>query len=270
MSKVSLVVSDVDGTLVTNDKVLTAPSRAAVARLGAAGIGFSIVSSRPPFGLRMLVEPLALRLPMGAYNGGTLVNPDESVIEQRLLPHATAQMALAVFRACGVHVWLFAGARWMTDATDGPYIGKEVQAIRTEPTPVTRLEDHLDGVAKMVGVSDDFARLTACEPLAREALAGSATVARSQAYYLDVTPAGTDKGVAVEAIARRLGIVPAEIVTIGDMENDVAMFRRSGFSIAMGNADAAVRRAADAATLTNEENGFAAAVERMILPRARS
>jgi len=72
INEILLVISDVDGTLVTNDKILTDRSRAAVSRLGTAGIGFSIVSSRPPFGLRMLVEPLSLRLPMGAYNGGAL------------------------------------------------------------------------------------------------------------------------------------------------------------------------------------------------------
>jgi len=70
MNKISLFISDVDGTLVTTDKVLTERSRDAVSRLDAAGIGFSLVSSRPPFGLRMLVEPLGLRLPMGAFNAG--------------------------------------------------------------------------------------------------------------------------------------------------------------------------------------------------------
>src|SRR5260370_37884332 len=102
MSKISLVVSDVDGTLVTSDKVLTERAGAAVVRIHAAGIGFSVISSRPPFGLRMLVEPLALRLPMGAFNGAALVAPDLSVIEERELPPATARDANALFRARAV------------------------------------------------------------------------------------------------------------------------------------------------------------------------
>jgi Cof subfamily protein (haloacid dehalogenase superfamily) len=269
MSGISLVVSDVDGTLVTTDKRLTERSRAAVTRLGEAGIGFSIISSRPPFGLRMLVEALALRLPIGAYNGGALVEPDLTVIEQSLLAPATARQAMAVLRSGGLDIWIFAGERWLADRAQGPYVEKEIRTIRVQPTVAASLENHLDRVAKMVGVSGDFARVADCEAAARRALGDRATVARSQAYYLDVTPPRTDKGVALANLARRLGVPPAEIASLGDMENDVAMFRNSSFSIAMGNADAAVKRAAHAVTLSNDEDGFAVAVEDIILPRAR-
>jgi Cof subfamily protein (haloacid dehalogenase superfamily) len=268
MTSILLVISDVDGTLVTNDKVLTERSRAAVSRLGAAGIGFSIVSSRPPFGLRMLIEPLNLRLPMGAYNGGALVMPDLSVLEQRLLPSEMARKAMTLLRSFSVDIWAFAGERWLVEKADGAYVEREERTIRVRPTVVEHLEDHLDAIGKVVGVSDHFERLTACEPAARQALGSKASIARSQAYYLDVTPAGTNKGVAVAALARRLDIPADAIATIGDMENDVAMFRKSGLSIAMGNASAGVKHFADAVTLSNEEDGFAAAVERLILPRA--
>ena len=252
----------------TKDKVLTERSREAVSRLDALGIAFSIVSSRPPFGLRMLVEPLSLRLPMGAYNGGAMVMPDLTIIEQRLLPPETAREAMTVLRAYAVDIWAFAGDRWLVEKPDGAYVAREERTIRVRPTVVARLEDHLDGVAKVVGVSDDFARLAACEPAARRALEARASIARSQPYYLDVISAGTDKGVAVAGLARRLGIPSAGIATIGDMENDVAMFRKSGLSIAMGNASSEVKRLADAVTLSNDEDGFASAVERLILPLA--
>jgi hypothetical protein len=104
--------------------------------------------------------------------------------------------------------------------------------------------------------------------MARARLSNRATVVRSQLYYLDITPHGTNKGTAVAALCRRLGVAPERLVTLGDMENDVPMFRAAGFSIAMGNASDAVKRAAQAATLANDEDGFADAVERLILPRA--
>ncbi len=269
MTAISLVISDVDGTLVTNDKRLTAANRAAVSLLGASGIGFTIVSSRPPFGLRMLVEPLGLLLPMGAYNGGALVRPDLAVLEQRLLPAAAAADALAALRSFAVDIWAFSGDRWLLENPDGPYVPHEEKTILAKPTVVETLDRHLDAIGKMVGVSADFERLAACEPALRRALGARASIARSQAYYLDVTPAGTDKGLTVVGLARRLGIPTAAIATIGDMDNDVAMFRQSGFSIAMGNARPDVQAVADAVTLSNEEDGFAAAVERLILPRRR-
>jgi hypothetical protein len=92
---------------------------------------------------------------------------------------------------------------------------------------------------------------------------------RSQNYYLDFVAPGVDKGSAVRQLAETVGVPLSEIVTLGDGENDVPMFRQAGFSIAMGNASDAVKREARETTLTNDEDGFAMAVERFILPRAK-
>src|SRR5579863_10371877 len=99
MKRISLVISDVDGTLVTHDKVLTPRAVAAVRRLHDKGIGFSICSSRPPFGLRMMIEPLRLVLPFGGYNAGTIVEPlpDLPIVEQKLIPPDAARQAVAIF-----------------------------------------------------------------------------------------------------------------------------------------------------------------------------
>lgn len=269
MSRISLVVSDVDGTLVTTDKRLTAGSVAAVQQLAAAGVGFSVVSSRPPFGLRALVDQLDLRLPIGAFNGGALVMPDLTVLDRHILsPHAALE-AIRTFRSFAVDVWVFSAEHWLLDNPDGDYVELEQRTVGAEPIVVEHHEPHLRQVSKVIGVSAAFDKLDACEPVLRRTLADTATVARSQRYYLDVTPAGVDKGTCVAALARRLGVSPSEIATLGDMENDVAMFRNSGFPIAMGNASPDVKNFAVASTLSNDQDGFAAAVSKLILPRAR-
>lgn len=269
MGKISLVVSDVDGTLVTTEKVLTERSRAAVARLDAAGIGFTVISSRPPFGLRMLTEPLRLRLPMGAFNGAALVASDLALIDKRELVATAVRDAIARLRALSIDAWLFTTDQWLVENPNGVYVSKEIATVLTQPTVVGDLLTHVDAVSKLVGVSDDFARLTACEPVMRDTLGDRAAVARSQRYYLDVTPANTSKGVLLAELARRLNVPIDEIVTLGDMENDVSMFRNSGFSIAMGNASDEVKREASAVTLSNDDDGFAEAIERIVLPRAQ-
>src|SRR5690349_24854878 len=109
MRRVSLVVTDVDGTLLTHDKKLTPRAIEAVARLHANRIAFSICSSRPPFGLRMLIEPLRLALPFGGYNGGTIVTPDFGIVEQQLIPADAARTAVEMFKANGIDCWLFVG-----------------------------------------------------------------------------------------------------------------------------------------------------------------
>ena len=128
----------------------------------------------------------------------------------------------------------------------------------------------LDTAAKIVGVSKDFDLLERCERDVRAALADQASVARSQPYYLDITHPLANKGVALSEIAKLLGVPLAEIAVIGDGGNDVAMFERSGLSIAMGNASPEVQQAADFVTDSNREDGFANAIEQFILGGGRS
>src|SRR5260221_28501 len=168
---ISLVIADVDGTLVTEQKELTPRAQAAVRALRQAGIDFAITSGRPPRGMAMLVEPLALT----------------------------------------------------------PRIEREMQ----------------------------------------RAVAGRASAVRSQPYYLDVTHPLANKGDVVRTLSRQLQIPQAGIVTIGDMPNDVLMFRESGLSIAMGNARPEVKEEAHFITDDYNNEGFAKAIERFVLPRAR-
>lgn len=269
LRNVALVVSDVDGTLVTSEKVLTPRNRAAVLRLAEHKIPFTIISSRPPFGLRMLIEPLNLRLPMAAFNGGVLAMPDLTIIERQPLGVQTAGSAVACLEDCEVDVWLFTETNWHARKSDGAYIDHELKTVQTPPTIVEDFEPLLDRAIKLVGVSADFERLTHCAANAKAALGDSATVSRSQLYYLDINAPKIDKGAALGELTRRCGVDLADVVTLGDMDNDVPMFQRSGFSIAMGNASEAAKKAASAITGSNDADGFAEAVERFILPLAR-
>ncbi len=266
MRKISLVVSDVDGTLVTTGKELTPRAIAAVAQLHERGIPFSICSSRPPFGQRMLVTPLRLALPFGGYNGGSIVNPDLSPVEQKLLMPDAARDTIAMLEEHGItSIWVFAGSTWLVRDRTGDYVDLEIHTIETPPTLVPSFAGHLDAVSKIVGASKDHERIAAAVASGQSALHGRATVMCSQAYYCDVTPPGIDKGRLVDLLADRLAVPRDEIAVLGDMGNDVQMFARAGFAIAMGNATPEVKALAQATTSTNDEDGFALAIERYIL-----
>jgi len=265
VTAIALVISDVDGTLVTPDKQLTPASTRAAQRLRERGIGFTVVSSRPPAGLRMLVEPLSLRLPMGAFSGGAIVYPDLAVIEQHFVPEPAAQRSADVLSAFGVDIWLFTPAGWLARDPAGRYVPNERRTIQADPTIVPDFNPHFGQVFKIVGSSQDFARLAECETATRDALGDQAVVVRSQSYYLDVTPPGRDKGTFLESLSRRLAIPPQAIAVLGDMSNDLAMFRKAGTSIAMGNASAEVKALATYATAANTEDGFAKAIEHYVL-----
>ena len=264
MTPIALVVSDVDGTLLTKDKTLTDAAGDAVRRLHQAGIGFTIVSSRPIIGMRFLVEPLEITLPIGAFNGSCIVDPSLNPIELHLIPASAAQRSLDLLNQFGVDIWLFTKDLWLTRRPDGDYVGHEKRAIRADPTIVADFAPCLSSVCKIVGASSDAALLARCEAAMQQAVGREATAVRSQTYYLDVTPPGHDKGTFVETIARRLGIPTDAVATIGDMQNDLAMFARSGVSFAMGNATDDVKKHATHVTDTNERDGVARAIETVL------
>jgi Cof subfamily protein (haloacid dehalogenase superfamily) len=264
MTRIALVVSDVDGTLLTKDKTLTDGALRAVRRLRDAGIGFTITSSRPALGMRFLIDPLGITLPVGPFNGSSIVDPQLNPIEQHLIPASAAERSLDVLDEFGVDIWLFTNDQWFTRNGDGEYVPNEERAIRAEPTIVKDFSPYLSVACKIVGASSDAALLQRCEAAMLKAVGTQATAVRSQSYYLDVTPPGCDKGTFVQAMARRLGISTDAVATIGDMQNDLAMFRNSGLSIAMGNATDDVKKLATQVTTSNEDEGFAGAIE-MIL-----
>ena len=267
--KCSAVVSDVDGTLVTDDKILPPSAEAAVAELRANGIGFSMISSRPPRGLRTLIESLGISTPVGGFNGGVLARPDLTVIVEHTLLPAIARRAIQLLDASGAQAWVFSGEDWLVRDPDGPYVGLEQRTVGFQPTVVRDFGLSLNAAAKIVGVSANFELLAKCEHDMQTALDNSACIVRSQLYYLDITHALANKGAAISEIAKLLGVPLAEIAVIGDGGNDVAMFKRSGLSIAMGNAAPEVQRAADLVADSNREEGFAKAIDRFILAGAR-
>ncbi len=270
MSRIRLVVSDVDGTLVTSDKRLTDGARAAVAKLQAAGIGFTLTSSRPPVGMRMFSEPLRIDLPMGPFNGSSIVDPSLAVVEQHLIPADAAARSIALLERRGVDIWLFSNDNWYIRRDDGKYVPHEQRTIQFDPTQIDDFTPLLQKACKIVGASADFPLLERCETELQGELGDSALAVRSQDYYLDVTPPGQNKGTFVQAMSKRLNIPTEAIATLGDMQNDLPMFKVSGLPIAMGNASDSVKRHAAHVTKSNEDDGFAAAIDFILGRNAES
>jgi hypothetical protein len=266
---IRLFLADVDGALVTKDKVLTDEAKTAVRELDQAGIAFAITSGRPPRGMSMLIEPLALRTAVAGFNGGVLVNPDLSVIESHTLDPAAAKQAVKLILNRGLDAWVYTDTEWLIRDKGAPHVARETWTVKFDPKVVASFTDaHLAHAVKIVGISDDLNLVAACEKAAQDALGEMASAERSQPYYLDVTHPRANKGTVVETLSKLLNIPSAQIATMGDMPNDVLMFRKSGFSIAMGNASDEVKAQANAVTDTNENEGFAKAVRKFILRSA--
>jgi Cof subfamily protein (haloacid dehalogenase superfamily) len=264
---IDLVLADVDGTLVTNEKLLTDMAKRAVADLRRAGIKFAITSGRPPQGMTMVSQPLAIDTPIAGFNGGVLLAPDmTTVLNFYDLPDDVVGPAIALLGKHGLDVWVYTKKRWLIHDAAAPHVARETNTVKFDAEVVDDFSaDDLQSVVKIVGVTDDRAKMQAALEAANKAFGDHVTAACSQPYYLDITNAKANKGAVVDKLSELLSIPRDRIATIGDMPNDVTMFRRGGISIAMGNADDAVKAQAKYTTSSNENEGFAKAIQRYIL-----
>lgn len=267
--RISLLLADVDGTLVTHEKALTEKAKKAVADLKAAGVRFAITSGRPPKGMKMVIDPLAIDTPVAGFNGGLFTDAALKPVEERRVPADVARDVVTMIERAGLDVWLYAGNDWLIHDADAPHVAREQKTVQFAPMVVADYSDRYDEAVKIVGVSDDRDAIRSCAKAVHEAFGDRVTAALSQPYYLDVTHPQANKGGVVLALSKQLGIPADEIATIGDSENDTSMFRQGGFAVAMGNADDETKAQADAVVADCDSEGFAEAVETLILPRAK-
>lgn len=264
---IRLLISDIDGTLVRHDKTLSDGVVAAVGRARSAGLRVSLISARPPSGMLWIAEKLGLTGPIGAFNGGTIVQPDGTIVSAEHIAPDLAARVLGLLDQPGITPWLFADGNWYAKTTENRNVPRERLAANVEPVIQDDFSTLCARADKIVGVSDDHDALAALEAKLAGELAGSATVVRSQPYYLDVTAPHGNKGAGVTALAAAYGVPLGEVAVFGDQNNDLAMFKVASFSVAMGQAPDNVRAAASAVAETNEEDGVADAIDRLILPR---
>src|ERR1700678_4478189 len=225
---IRLFLADVDGTLVTQDKVLTQRAIAAVGKLKEAGILFAVTSGRPPRGMSMLIEPLKITTPIAGFNGGVYVHPDMSVIEQQTIPDEVTPTVIDLLGAHGLDVWVYRGADWFIRDPKAPHVAREAWTVKFDPTVTDDLASVSHGAAKVVGVSDDFDAVQKGVDAVRERLGDHVSAAKSQPYYCDVTNPDANKGAVAQYLSRTYQIPPEQIATIGDQPNDVLMFAHSG------------------------------------------
>jgi Cof subfamily protein (haloacid dehalogenase superfamily) len=266
--KIAAVLADVDGTLVTKDKVLTPRAIRAVKALQERGVLFAITSGRPPRGMRMLVEPLGMKVPMAAFNGGIIILPDMTVVDERVIPADVAPAVIETIRAHGPYVWIYRSTEWYVTDPHAPHAEREASTVQFPPTVVPTYDGLLDRVVKIVGVSDDHDLVARCEAAVQQQFGSHVSAARSQLHYIDVTHPTANKGVVIERLSKYFKVPLEQVATLGDQPNDVLMFKKSGLSIAMGNASEEVQNQATYVTDSHEDEGFAKAIEGFILPRA--
>jgi len=261
--KISLVVSDVDATLITPEHEITARAAKAVRELQTRGIAFTIASSRPPRGLYGFAEKLNLTEPFAAFNGGVIQKRNGETLLKHALSREICELAFEITEHFGIGLWLYCDHDWHVDKIT-PFVEREQKTIGFAATVEKDLTDVFGTAAKLVIVGDP-ALVARAEPIALEKFGATVSATKSKPRFLDITAREAHKGTVITEIAAVLNIPTAEVAVIGDGLNDVLMFERAGFSIAMGQASDEVKCAASVVTKSNTEEGFAHAIEDFVL-----
>src|SRR5580700_54251 len=140
--KISLVLADVDGTLVTEEKILTKRARDAVSALQHAGIRFAITSGRPPLGMAMLFDALNIETPIAGFNGGLFVKRDLTILDQKTVPTDVAQQAIDLMHAHDLDAWVYSGNDWLISKEGAPHVAREAWTVKFQPKVVTDVREH--------------------------------------------------------------------------------------------------------------------------------
>jgi Cof subfamily protein (haloacid dehalogenase superfamily) len=263
--KISLVLSDIDGTLITPQKEITPAARQAIADVRARGIKFAIASSRPARGLAYLADELQLDTPVSGFNGGRIIGPAGEDIATLEIPEPVVREIIGILQGMGVPVWVFAGDDWYVTDPHGHRVEHEIKTIRYNPIVVDDFPaEALGRTVKVVGAHPDHDLIAKAAREIQGMFGQRVSATCSQPFYLDITNVRATKGEVVKQLAAYYGISTGEILTIGDASNDVLMFRESGYSIAMGNATEEVQMEANAVTARNTEDGFAKAMQGLL------
>ena len=266
VSRIELVVSEIDGTLVTTNHELTSATKRAAVDLYYSGVRLCLVSSRPPKSIRPYVRELGLRTPYVAFNGALIQLPDGQTLAGSTIPTTITQRIKLIAGKFGLDVWLYDEKHWYAQLHT-PFIEREAASSGFRPEmenyaallkqPMTKLT--------VVGNPEIVAQV---ETRVRGEMSQYVTASRSKPRHLDITAKGWDKSAALQRLSELLNVKLERIAVIGDSPNDVPMFQQAGLSIAMGQTVDNVKLYATRATTSNDDDGWAKAMDAYVLQRA--
>jgi Cof subfamily protein (haloacid dehalogenase superfamily) len=265
-----MIVLDVDGTLLNNDKIVTARMRATLIKVQQMGLSLVLASGRPTYGVLPLAKELELDKNGGyilSYNGGQIINMQtgELLFEKRINPEMISYLEKKSKKA-GFDIFTYHKDMIYTNNASNEYIIREAELNEMQIREVDDLSKAVDfSPCKCMIVGADEDALVNLEKHWKKRLAGELDVFRSETYFLEVVPPFIDKANTLNVLFEKLGIESQNIIAIGDGICDVTMIQSAGFGIAMGNAQESVKACADYVTLTNDEDGVAVAIEKIII-----
>lgn len=260
-----IIALDLDGTLTNHDKVVTPKTRNALLKAQDEGVVIVLASGRPTYGIEPVAECLELDKRGGyilSYNGGKIVNAKtKEELFTQFLPDGVIPIIYQYAKEHHHALLGYAENEIITEMPDDPYVKEESRINKMNIKQVDHLLDHLEAHPTKLLMTGDPADMIKAEEELAEILGSRMEVFRSAPFFLELVPNGIDKAQSLLRLLGKLNLTPADMMAFGDGYNDLSMLRLAGMGVAMENAAPEVRADADYVTLSNEDDGVAAALE---------
>lgn len=273
--KYKLLVLDVDGTLLNDEREISKRTLAALLKVQQMGVRIVLASGRPTYGLMPLAKTLELGNYGGfvlSYNGCQIIKAQngEILFERRINPEMLPYLEKKA-RKNGFAIFTYHDDTLITDSPDNEYIKNEALLNNLKIIREDEFSTAIDfAPCKCMLVSDKEKALIGLEQHWEKRLAGTLDTFRSEPYFLEVVPCGVNKANTLGALLEHLGVTREEVIAVGDGVCDVTMLQLAGMGVAMGHSQDSVKVCADYVTTSNEEDGVALAVEKLILAEVRA
>ncbi len=273
--KYKLLVLDVDGTLLNDEREISKRTLAALLKVQQMGVRIVLASGRPTYGLMLLAKTLELGNYGGfvlSYNGCQIIKAQngEILFERRINPEMLPYLEKKA-RKNGFAIFTYHDDTLITDSPDNEYIKNEALLNNLKIIREDEFSTAIDfAPCKCMLVSDKEKALIGLEQHWEKRLAGTLDAFRSEPYFLEVVPCGVNKANTLGALLEHLGVTREEVIAVGDGVCDVTMLQLAGMGVAMGHSQDSVKVCADYVTASNEEDGVALAVEKLILAEVRA
>ena len=273
--KYKLLVLDVDGTLLNDEREISKRTLAALLKVQQMGVRIVLASGRPTYGLMPLAKTLELGNYGGfvlSYNGCQIIKAQNGAIlfERRINPEMLPYLEKKA-RKNGFAIFTYHDDTLITDSPDNEYIKNEALLNNLKIIKEDEFSTAIDfAPCKCMLVSDKEKALIGLEQHWEKRLAGTLDAFRSEPYFLEVVPCGVNKANTLGALLEHLGVTREEVIAVGDGVCDVTMLQLAGMGVAMGHSQDSVKVCADYVTASNEEDGVALAVEKLILAEVRA
>ena len=273
--KYKLLVLDVDGTLLNDEREISKRTLAALLKVQQMGVRIVLASGRPTYGLMPLAKTLELSNYGGfvlSYNGCQIIKAQngEILFERRINPEMLPYLEKKA-RKNGFAIFTYHDDTLITDSPDNEYIKNEALLNNLKIIREDEFSTAIDfAPCKCMLVSDKEKALIGLEQHWEKRLAGTLDAFRSEPYFLEVVPCGVNKANTLGALLEHLGVTREEVIAVGDGVCDVTMLQLAGMGVAMGHSQDSVKVCADYVTASNEEDGVALAVEKLILAEVRA